>query len=68
MQAHILYFDPSTHGIVSIDQKFILLNVVMLHNKLKDIRIDQRASRTFDLKHTPDLWVAMKGQILKLYR
>ena len=30
--------------------------------------IDQHRNKNFDLTHAPDLWVRLKGQILKLYR
>ena len=50
--------------------KHYFLNVVMLNIKLnyRGRSSDQHISKNFDLTHTPDVWVGLKGQILKLYR
>ena len=63
------YFAESSHvayqikgnGPGSIMQSHIL----SLHTPSRERSIDRYRSKHFDLTHTPDLWVRLKGQILK---
>ena len=48
--------------------KPFFVKVVMLHIKLKGKKFRLTYKQNFDLTHTLDLWVRLKGQILKLYR
>ena len=61
-------YTPSIRGVGSSRGNiFFLLNMVMLHIKLKERGIDQHRSKPATL-HIPYLWMVFKGQILKLYR
>ena len=64
-------FYPCTHPqpVGWIKRKKGILNVVMLHIKIKGKEVQTNVeANVFDLTHTPDIWVTLKCQILILYR